>query len=500
MLKQSLRVKHSGWYLFLAVWIAFSNHSVKAQEMSERYKSLINQQAAHAAAQPAKMIARLLTPENHVGGTVRVQIALISMDNQPVTPKQDWKCDVSIRFPSGRSVDQVAWIKKDGPSGEFEFAADEPGLVSVGVRPDSKEIRGDKLEVIVQSAKKASDKKRSSSIQPILRPTITSDASERVVSLRLVGLSSASQNAADTAGERHDHPVATKKEPVLHISAGDVGGTYFANGKDAVTISVIYESPDLMPAPGPIHVWFRWVNGMLDPQPVVIEKGTFSGVTHLTCLRPGDVKVDFVSSTPPYPVEGDADVTAHFVPPLVALLGPEKLSIIDNTPVMIVFLDGQKNPVAPGKKWTVTLHSKQSKLHFGPESFDVPDNSPMGSAQLLPVSWGNDTVEAVVADYNPEPLPIVVTGWMVVGLCLGGGIAGGLVAFNKFKDSWYWRVFLGILGGAALSWMYVFLALPNVGVNLAHSIVSVLFVSMIGGYLGTTVLDFAAKRFGWISA
>ena len=56
---------------------------------------------------------------------------------------------------------------------------------------------------------------------------------------------------------------------------------------------------------------------------------------------------------------------------------------------------------------------------------------------------------------------------------------------------------MGIVGGAMLSWMYVFLAPPNLGVNLAHSIVSVLFVSIIGGYLGTTVLDLAAKRFGW---
>ncbi len=88
---------------------------------------------------------------------------------------------------------------------------------------------------------------------------------------------------------------------------------------------------------------------------------------------------------------------------------------------------------------------------------------------------------------------------MVVGLCLGGGMAGGLAAYNKFKGSWFWRLFLGILGGAVLTWMYIFLALPNVGGNLAHNIISVFFVSVVGGYLGITVLDLAAKRFGWIT-
>jgi uncharacterized membrane protein YeaQ/YmgE (transglycosylase-associated protein family) len=63
-----------------------------------------------------------------------------------------------------------------------------------------------------------------------------------------------------------------------------------------------------------------------------------------------------------------------------------------------------------------------------------------------------------------------------------------------------WRIFLGILGGAVLSWLYVYLALPNVSSNLAHNTFSVFFVSVLGGYLGTTVLDIAAKRFGWISS
>jgi len=471
--------------------------SAWSQKIPPQYQAQIDQQASLATAQAAKIVAKLLTSDIHAGSTVQVQIALINMENKAITARDDWKCDVSIRFPSGKTVDQVAWIKKNGLSGQFEFTADEPGLVSVFVRPVSKEIRGDKLDVIVQAPKRPAGKKSSASIQPTLPlPTADIEIEPNCSVKNSAGFKLARFESPQNS---EPHSAGGKRKPVLHISAGDVGGTYFANGQDAATISAIYESPDLSPAPGDIHVWFHWVNGTLDAQPLLIKKDAFSGVTHLTSVRPGDVRLNFVSSTPPYQVEGDTDITAHFVPPFVALLGPDKLSIIDNSPVMVVFLDGQKNPIAPGKKWAVTLHSKESKLHFGPESFEIPGNSPMGSAQLLPVSWGNDTVEAVVADYSPQPLPVAVTGWMVVGLCLGGGIAGGLAAFNKFKGSWYWRVFLGILGGAVLTWMYVFLALPNVGVGLAHSVVSALFVSVIGGYLGTTVLDLAAKKFGWLS-
>jgi hypothetical protein len=88
---------------------------------------------------------------------------------------------------------------------------------------------------------------------------------------------------------------------------------------------------------------------------------------------------------------------------------------------------------------------------------------------------------------------------MILGLCLGGGLAGGLAAYNKFKGSWIWRIFLGILGGAVLCWLYVYLALPNVEANIAHNTLSVFFVALLGGYGGTSILDFAAKKFGWIT-
>jgi hypothetical protein len=122
----------------------------------------------------------------------------------------------------------------------------------------------------------------------------------------------------------------------------------------------------------------------------------------------------------------------------------------------------------------------------------------MGSSALFPVIWGGDTVEAVVANYQPQPLVVVVTGWLVLGLCLGGGLAGGLAAYNQFKGSWFWRIFLGILGGAVLSWAYIWLALPAASARLAHNTFSVFFVSLIGGYLGTRAIELVAKRFGWI--
>jgi hypothetical protein len=492
-----------GVLLVMLVGACLSPEAVVAQIPNE-YKAQINRQVALTAAQPAKISARLIAPEIQVGSRSQVEITILNADNEPLTAKEDWPCAVAIQFPSGKSVTQTGWIKKGASSGQFEFVAEEAGLVSVSVRPPLSGVRPYKLEAIVRRPQKSPKRNRSGPAGAALRPGDEHELAFSYVDgngpARLVLASlTAGPDPSGSGQNPQDHAHATPNAPVLHLAVSDLGGSYRANGKDAALISANYESPDFSPAPTDIHMWFHWANGgSLNPQPLLIAKGTTSGATELTSLSPADVHVNFVSSTPPYRTEGDTEFTVHFVPPVVALVGPEKLSVVDNTPVMIVFLNASNEPVAPGRNWRVTLRCKQSKLHFAPATFDVQGSSPTGSAALFPVSWGSDTVEALLANYSPPPLSVVITGWMVLALCLGGGVAGGLAAYDKFKGSWLWRIFLGILGGAILTWLYVYLALPNVSVDIAHNTFSVFFVAVLGGYLGTTVLDFAAKQLGWI--
>ena len=113
----------------------------------------------------------------------------------------------------------------------------------------------------------------------------------------------------------------------------------------------------------------------------------------------------------------------------------------------------------------------------------------------MPMAFGTETIEAVVANYKPEPLKVVITGWSVLGLCIAGGLAGGLLAFMQFRDSWAWRIFAGILSGAVLCWLYVVVGLPFIDLNIAHNTFSVFFVAAIGGYAGKAVFDMAVRKF-----
>lgn len=472
-----------------------------AAQLPNQAKSQISKQAALVAVQPVKVSVTMPAQQVTIGSQSQVNITVLSADNQPIAATEDWQCEASVRFASGKSHSQTVTIRKGQSSARFEFVAEETGWTSVFVRPLWGSVRSDKAALIIRPAQKSSKRKHkphgTSRLSPLHdEPTVLARgiaAAHWQLRMASFGFTSKSTDPAPDP----DY-IAGPSPAMLHIALNDPNGNYRANGKDAAIISAVFDSPDLSPAPVDIHIWFHWTNGQLDPPPPLeLKKGTFSATAQLTSLWPGDVHFSFVSSTPSFPAQGDTDFVVHFVPPGAALVGPDKLSVVDSTPVMIVFYDAQENPVAPGKNWPVTLRSKQSKLRFTPQSFEVQATSPIGSAVLFPVSWGTDTVDAVVADYTLQPLTLVITGWVVLGLCLGGGVAGGLAAYNKFRGSWMWRIFLGILGGGVLCWLYVYLALPNVNVNIAHNSFSVFFVALIGGYGGTTTLDLVAKRLGW---
>jgi hypothetical protein len=477
--------------------------SVTVAHQFPNAKAQISEQAAYSATQPAKVNAKLLTQEIAVGDQPVIEIDVLNAENQRVAVKRDLECEASVHFASGKIITKRVQIKKGQASTQTDFVASETGFVSIVVRPQDEGIRSDTVELIVRSSQKSNQKKQtprgaSNESAPGFYAMAPKRRVDRISTrLRMVNFGVPQKVVHATS---HSATKGNEASPTLHISLSDPNGIYHANGIDAAVISAVFESPDLSPTPVDIHVWFKWTNGSLSPpQPLQIKKGTFSATMQLTSPSPAEVHLSFVNSSPAFQVEGDKDAILHFVPVGAALVGPQKLSVVDNTPVMLVFYDANQNPVAPGKNWPVTLRSTQSKVHFTPERFEVQAASPSGSALLFPVSWGTDTVEAVVANYTIKPLTILITGWIILALCLAGGMAGGLAAYNKFKGSWIWRLFLGMLGGATLCWLYVYLALPNLDVNIAHNTFSVFFVALLGGYGGTNILDFAAKKLGWVT-
>ena len=98
---------------------------------------------------------------------------------------------------------------------------------------------------------------------------------------------------------------------------------------------------------------------------------------------------------------------------------------------------------------------------------------------------------------KPTNLQVQVVGAIVIGVCLAGGLFGGLVLFFASGGSIYSRLIVGVAAGIVLSWAYVFGLLPKVDSVVAHNYISVFVVSILGGYLGIKVFDLVLERFDW---
>ena len=470
---------------------------LSARQASSQATAQINRQVVQFAAQPVKVTATTLAPAT-VGAKSQIQVALLNADNQPVPAKEDSQFEVTIAPPSGASVSQPLVIKAGQSIAQFDFSPAQAGVTSITVRPiGGGVVRPNQTVIVVRPpAKSVKTKKRKNPQGSLVWPG-WGTAGERPwaaattrLGFRTVAVSlDSSASSPGPKGPGTPQPPS----PVLHIFVDNIADPHYATGKDAAVISAIYDSPDLSPAPTDIDIYFQLTTGSLDPPPPLkIPKGSFKATTQLTSTSPADVHVTFGNSTPAYSPQGDTDFTIHFVAPLVHVNVPDTLSVVDNPSITVDFRDEHGNQISTGQSYQVSLHSEQSKLRIVPNPFQPPT----GHADLFPVSVGSDTIDAAVTNYPTQKLDIVITGWLVLGLCLAGGVAGGLAAYNKFKGSWLWRIFLGILGGAILCWLYIYLALPSVNVNIAHNTFSVFFVALLGGYAGTASLDFAAKKLG----
>ena len=325
------------------------------------------------------------------------------------------------------------------------------------------------------------------------------DAWNTVASAALVsGLSYSNRNLPPQP-QAARHPAGAKLIFDVPGAQQDGSGPVFlADGRDAARILVFYASPDGGAAPSEIRVWLTWTNGELEPQPVLIHAGEAFAEARLRSSWPADARVEFVTSAPPLPLEGARKYTVKFGPPIygINVVGVQRLSLVEDGLLLVEFFDQYGNPIQTATNRTVTFMPTSPHLRLQPTQVVVPPGNSSTSVALMPVRLGHGKLNVSTPGYKTVSLDVEVTGMSMILLCLAGGVVGGVCAFNAFKGVLLWRLFLGIVGGAVLSWLYVFLALPNVDLRIAHNLVSVLFVSIIGGWAGTKVLDLAAKQFG----
>jgi len=464
----------------------------------------MQQRARRAAEQPMKLDIRALTQRPHVGDKVSIEVVLLDADNRPATWNRPCQVHVGVTGPSQKTEEYTVTIPPRQSAAQFTIGASEAGLFSLKARETNHTLLpgGNSVLIGPKATARKSDRLKhgilrfapAQSLGQVL--TIAAHSSEPPTPVAAAG-----GTQQEPTGTAHMAAPASARLLLIRSSGSD---EIWADGAAYARIQVYYMDPQREAAPSNIKVWLRWSNGNLDPQPLplLIKKGESFAETKWTSLSPVTATLSLVSSAPKYEVEGQRELQLSFVPPIYGIApsnpNPLRLSLIDCELLVAQFFDRGGHTVQTSKPRHITVISSNPSLHLDPADLDVPPNGSGASIFLIPTWSGKAKLDIWTPGYDHQTLVVEVTMWLVVLLCLGGGVIGGIAAWEALKGAVTYRIFAGMLGAIVLVWLCVYAVLPRTRSVIAHNLVSVFVVGIVGGYGGTRVLDFAGKKLGYL--
>ncbi len=488
------------------LWTASPDTLAAAQ--APQAQSQMRQMATRAAAGPIKLDVQPDAASAPIRSNVSLKVSLRNADNQPAT--WDHPCTVSleITFPSKKVERQTIVIPGGQNFGVATFVASEYGVAHLRVTESTDSLlpAGNTVFIVSQPSRPVRAIARrptphGTSFQeflraPRVRPRLTSASWSSSSSPETYRLEPQEPAAAAIAS-----PAAPPAAPQLLLVNSTGKDEILADGKDFARVSVYYMAPNGRGAPSDILLWMSWSNGTFNPQPMIIHRDEFAAEGRLLSASAVEASISIARSAPSVSVQGSSTIKVSFSPPIYGF-GPAtsepvvKMSLIDREPLVGCFFDDQGRCIQTDRKRHVNVSSTNPTLHVEPNSFDVSANDGTATVFLEPTWRGTANLEMWTPGHNKQRIAVEISIWLVVALCLIGGMVGGIAARDTLRGSVWWRIFIGIVGAIVLVWLCVFAVVPQTPSMIAHSLISVFVVGIVGGYAGTRVLDFAAKRLG----
>jgi hypothetical protein len=457
--------------------------------------------ARRAAQRPMKLDVHPLTRGARVGDKVSIELSLFDANNQLASWDRQCQIEVGVTNPSGKVDKYLVTIPAGQTAARFTFDAREVGLLTLKARETNDTLLPGGNSMLIGRARIS---KRGRKVKPSDFPSGSVRQSAHVLLIAAhTGEPQPPRAGSEGIGQgpTGGSETTAPSSPELLLTNSSGKNEILADGKDFARIQVYYMGPLGEPASSDIRVWLTWSNGKLEPQPLVIKKGESFAEAQWSSLSPVDATVSLVTSAPKYAVEGKQELKVSFVPAIYGVApsspNPLKLSLIDCEPLVAQFFDREGRTVQTNKRRRITFISSNPSLHLDPPYRDVPPNESAASIFLQPTWSGSSKLDIWTPGYDHQTLEVQVTMWLVLVLCLGGGLVGGIVAKEALKGSIAWRIFVGLVGAIVLVWISVFAVLPQTHSIIAHNLVSVFVVGILGGYGGTRVLDAVGKKLGY---
>lgn len=452
---------------------------------------------------PMKLDVRPLAQGTTVGSNVNVSVLLLDANNQPAKSTHEYQVELEVTNPSAGVQKYTATVSPGQTTAQFSLPTSEVGVVSLNAHEKDDTLLPGGNSVLVRPTTPTKTIKKKKAKRSAFLP---GDSQPRFISVAARSRRAPVLMTAAYRGQQPPSPSGpTAASPELLITDSSGKDEFLADGKDFARITVYFMDPQGGTAPTDINVWLTWTHGLLTPQPLIIKKGETSAEAHLVSNAVAEATVSAVPSAPSYRIKypsKDHHLTFSFLPPIYEIFpagaNPLKLSMVDAAPIVAQFLDAQQRAIQTSKKRQVTFVSSDPWLYVDPTSSEVQPNESGASAILMPTWGGTTKLDVWTPGYDHQTLVVEVSMWLVLVLCLAGGVAGGIAAKGKLKASVPFRIFVGILGSIVLVWICVYAVLPKTHSVIAHNLVSVLVVGIVGGYGGTQVLDFAGKKLGYL--
>ena len=298
------------------------------------------------------------------------------------------------------------------------------------------------------------------------------------------------------AGRKISTSMPTKDMKLEFTVSGDDGSNgVLADGKSSAHIKVLAICGQ--PPSSDIRVWLNASVGEVNPNPLIIKKGQTEGSARWRSKTVAEGSIE-VATTVPADLEflGSTKQKLRFSPLIWELRfanAPDVISIVDEPPVTLRLYDRNGSPVLSDAPRRVRFISRSPILRANPTDAEISAGASDASTMLLATYTGETQVEASTAGYPPTLLKLKVNATVVIILCIAGGVGGGFLAFVKSRGNILLRIGTGILVGLLASWVYVYLGITHLNPAIAHSQLSVLFISIFAAFSGVKAVAGLSK-------
>jgi hypothetical protein len=424
------------------------------------------------------------------GAPVELGVQLQNGKSEPAAMSKDTQIEIQLLGSSGQVVQKGSCGIRAGVT-DVKCLVQGPaaGLYKIRAVSDNRELLEGSGYILIRTAVAGKKKVENAAASPF-----------RLAAYQKPAKTSPEIQPASNCSATQSRSKATV---ILTINEGGEAGGAFRASLESATIQAFFQADDGGTAPGNILVWLSPDHGELDHEPLVIPKCSISGEAQLSSKYPVHATIIYKVVPATYAVEAPAALHASFLQPIVGIGivpgGTQTLSLIDRGPIVAQFFDVNGAAIPTDSDRTVTFVPDNSFITTKQQSVTLKAGDLSAVTEIVPFWLGQGSI-FVTADRLKSPDPphhVEVIGFMVIAICLLGGLTGGLVLFLVSGGSIYSRLVVGVAAGIVLSWAYVFGLLPKVDGVIAHNSISVFVVSILGGYLGIKAFDLILKQFGW---